>query len=95
MDSGISITISSFYINGCDTIFTDSVIHKRYAVRVMYDVNPAGTATIDINGNTISAFPYTEEYFYGDAVNLISKYSMLAGILGSWSSFNNTLNTLM
>ena len=91
MDSGISI-ISSFYINGCDTIFTDSIIHKRYAVMVMYDVNPVGTATIDINGNTISAFPYTEEYFYGDAVNLSANIN--AGwYFGSWSALNNTLNT--
>jgi gliding motility-associated-like protein len=91
MDSGISI-ISSFYINGCDTIFTDSVINKRYAVRVMYDVNPTGTATIDINGNTISAFPYTEEYFYGDAVNLSANIN--AGwYFNSWNSLNNSLNT--
>jgi len=91
MDSGISI-ISSFYINGCDTIFTDSIIHKRYAVMVMYDVNPVGTATIDINGSTISAFPYTEEYFYGDAVNLSANIN--AGwYFGSWSTLNNTLNT--
>jgi len=91
IDSGISI-ISSFYMNGCDTVFTDSVIHKRYAVRVMYDVNPAGTATIDINGNSISAFPYTEEYFYGDAVNLSANIN--AGwYFGNWSSLNNTLNT--
>jgi len=91
MDSGISI-ISSFHINGCDTIFTDSVIHKRYAVRVMYDVNPTGTATIDINGNTISAFSYTEEYFYGDAVNLSANIN--AGwYFNSWNSLNNSLNT--
>ena len=91
LDSGISI-LSSYYINGCDTIFTDSVIHKRYAVRVMYDVNPAGTATIVINGNTINTFPYTEEYFYGDAVNLSANIN--AGwYFGQWISLNNTLNT--
>ncbi|HIE74069.1 MAG TPA: hypothetical protein EYQ06_07405 [Flavobacteriales bacterium] len=91
MDSGISI-ISSFYINGCDTIFTDSIIHKRYAVRVMYDVNPTGTATIDINGNTINAFPFTEEYFYGDAVNLSANIQS-GWYFSQWSSLNNTLNT--
>ena len=68
LDSGISI-LSSYYINGCDTIFTDSVIHKRYAVRVMYDVNPAGTATIVINGNTINTFPYTCLLYTSDAAD--------------------------
>ena len=58
----------------------------------MYDVNPAGTATIDINGNTISAFPYTEEYYYGDTVNLSANIN--AGwYFGSWSALSNILNT--
>ena len=90
-DSGISI-LSSFTINGCDTIFTDSIIHKKYAVRIMYDVNPAVTATIDINGNNISIFPHTEEYFYADVVNLSANIN--AGwYFSNWSALNNTLNT--
>ena len=91
LDSGY-FTISNFTINGCDTLFIDTIIHKRYAVRVMYYVNPAGTATIDINGNTINAFPFMEEYFYGDAVNLSANIQS-GWYFSQWSSLNNTLNT--
>ncbi len=91
LDSGISV-ISGYTLNGCDTLFTDSVIHKRYAVRIMYDVNPAGTATIDENYNTIATYPNTMEYFYGTSVTLDA--SINAGwYFASWSSLNNLLNT--
>lgn len=90
-DSGISI-LSSYILDGCDTLFTDTIIHKKYAVRIMYDVNPNGNASININGNSISAFPYTEEYLYGDAVNLLANIN--AGwYFGSWNSNHVVLNT--
>tara|TARA_B100000902_G_scaffold175658_1_gene169440 strand:+ start:56514 stop:59237 length:2724 start_codon:yes stop_codon:yes gene_type:complete len=91
IDTG-TLIINSFYVDGCDTIFTDSIIDKKYAVRILYDVTPTGSATMNINGNNITIFPYTEEYLYGDVVSLSANIS--AGwYFGNWNSQNNILNT--
>ena len=91
IDTG-TLIINSFYVDGCDTIFTDSIIDKKYAVRILYDVTPTGNATMNINGNNVSIFPYTEEYLYGDIVSLSANIN--AGwYFSNWSSQSNILNT--
>ena len=48
-DTGTFIT-NHIVLDGCDTLFTDSVVYKRLGVQINYNINNPGTATFNING---------------------------------------------
>ena len=58
----------------------------------VFDINPLGTATsIDINGVTINAFPYTTSLLVGENINLSPNIDALYAF-DSWSSDSNILS---
>ena len=58
----------------------------------VFDINPLGTATsIDINGVTINAFPYTTSLLVGENINLSPNIDALYAF-DSWSSDSNLLS---
>ena len=77
--------VDSFYATNSDTI----KLHLYLKPIIVYDVRPIGTTTtIDINGNTISVFPYSETCFIDEVIALSPNIDPLFGF-GSWSSDSN------
>jgi len=77
--------VDSFYATNSDTI----KLHLYLKPTIVYDVRPIGTTTtIDINGNTISVFPYSETCFIDEIITLSPNIDPLLGF-GSWSSDSN------
>ncbi|MDC0204597.1 CotH kinase family protein [Flavobacteriales bacterium] len=74
--------VDSFYATNNDTI----KLHLYLKPTIVYDVRPIGTTTtIDINGNTISVFPYSETCFIDEVIALSPNIDPLFGF-SSWSS---------
>ena len=42
IDTGLFFS-NSYVLDGCDTLFVDSVIHQRLGVNIVYDININGT----------------------------------------------------
>ncbi len=77
--------VDSFYATNSDTI----KLHLYLKPTIVYDIRPIGTTTtIDINGNIISVFPYSETCFIDKIVTLSPNIDPLLGF-GSWSSDSN------
>ena len=90
-DTGI-FTTQFLSIDGCDTLFTDSVVHQRLGLRVVYTINNLSTSSsITVDGQVISAFPVSVGYYVGSSVNISSTIDPLYGFT-SWSS--NTVTIL-
>ncbi len=90
-DTGI-FTTQSFTIDGCDTLFTDSVVHQKLGLRVVYTLDDLSTtSTITVNGQVLNAFPISVGYYVGSNVNISSTIDPLYGFT-SWSS--NTVTIL-
>ena len=66
LDTGIVIS-SSYIIDGCDTNFVDSIIHKRLAVQINFNINNPGSAIFTING-VIQNMPYSQNFWFGEPV---------------------------
>ena len=81
------IEVISFAVAYSDTI----KLHLYQKPTIVYDVNPAGTTTaIDINGSTISVFPYSETVFLDDLNTLTPNIDPNYGF-GFWHTNYNTL----
>ena len=90
IDTGLFFS-NSYVLDGCDTLFVDSVIHQRLGVNIVYDININGTTT-SINANTelINFFTTTKSYFQGD--NVVLSANIAPGYyLKSWSAKNNLI----
>jgi gliding motility-associated-like protein len=90
-DTGI-FTTQSYYIDGCDTLFTDSVVHQRLGVRVVYTLNDLSTtSTITVDGTVLIAFPFSMDYYLNAPVAISSTIDPLYGFT-SWSSNSVTIS---
>jgi gliding motility-associated-like protein len=69
-DTGI-FTTQSYSIIGCDTAFTDSIIHHRLGVQINFNVNNPGTATLSING-IVQAMPYSQNYWAEESISIVA-----------------------
>ena len=87
-DTGVFIN-STYIMDGCDTTFVDSIIHRKLGVRINYNINNPGSATIAING-IIQAMPYSEEYWSGDNINIEANLQP-NWLLNQWKTYNNTV----
>ena len=87
-DTGVFIN-STYVRDGCDTTFVDSIIHRKLGVRINYNINNPGSATIAING-VIQAMPYSEEYWSGDNINIEANLQP-NWLLNQWQTYNNTV----
>ena len=77
----------SFYASNDDTV----TLHIYKKPTIIYDVNPSGTTTsININGNIISVFPYSETVFIDD-LNTIDPNIDPQFVFSSWRIDSNTL----
>jgi hypothetical protein len=66
-------------------------LHLYQKPSIVYDIIPNGTTTsIDVNGNTISVFPYSEVVFNDDLNTIFPNIDPNYGF-GFWSANNNTL----
>jgi len=84
-DTGVFIR-SSFVMDGCDTLFTDSVVHQRLGLRVVYTLNDLSTtSTITVDGTVLIAFPFSMDYYVDAPVAISSTIDPLYGFT-SWSS---------
>jgi len=79
--------VDSFYATNDDTV----TLYLYKKPTIVYDVNPTGTTTsININGNIISSFPYSETVFIDD-LNTIDPNIDPQFVFNSWSTDSNTL----
>ncbi|MDB0027609.1 hypothetical protein N9D80_03545, partial [Flavobacteriales bacterium] len=91
VDTGI-ITIQGLDIDGCDTTFVDSVVHKRLGATIVYTMNNTSTTSlITVDGTIINTFPTSINYYIDDNVLLTAIIDPLYGF-GNWSS--NSVNLL-
>jgi gliding motility-associated-like protein len=87
IDTGI-FTTRSYSVNGCDSVFTDSILYKRLGVKINFDINDASTSTtINVNGININSFSQTINFYFGDMVSLSPSIDPLYGF-SFWSSNN-------
>ena len=78
---------NSFYASKHDNVTL--YIYKKPTIT--YDIDPSGTSTsININGNIISSFPYSETVFIDD-LNTISPNVDPLFIFNSWQTDSNAL----
>ena len=88
LDTGIIYTQSQT-INGCDTAFTDSIIHQRLGVRINFNINNPGTASFTING-TVQAMPYSQNYWAGESISIVATIQP-NWLFVKWRTFSNTV----
>ena len=87
-DTGL-FTTSTYVIDGCDTTFTDSIVHQKLGVRINYNINNPGTATFIIDG-TIQAMPFSQDYWSGEEINIQANLQP-NWLFNQWKSYNNTI----
>ena len=68
LDTGIFIQ-SSYVVDGCDTLFVDSIIERKLGVKIIFDINNVGSATLSVDGQ-VQVLPVEIEYISGDIVNI-------------------------
>ena len=68
LDTGIFVQ-SSIVVDGCDTLFVDSIIERKLAVKIIFDINNAGSAIVSVDGQ-VQNLPVEIEYISGDVVNI-------------------------
>ena len=87
-DTGTFIS-SHFILDGCDTLFTDSVVHKRLGVQINYNINNPGTATFTIDG-VVQALPYSQNYWAGETINIEATLQP-SWLFSQWKTYSNTV----
>ena len=68
LDTGIFIQ-SSYVVDGCDTLFVDSIIERKLGVKIIFDINNVGSATLSVDGQ-VQVLPVEIEYISGNIVNI-------------------------
>jgi len=87
-DTGI-FTTQSYSIIGCDTAFTDSIIHHRLGVQINFNVNNLGTATLSING-IVQAMPYSQNYWAGESISIVANVQP-NWMFVKWLTYSNSV----
>ena len=87
-DTGF-FTTQTYSIIGCDTAFTDSIIHQRLGVQINFNVNNPGTATLSVNG-TVQALPYSQNYWSGESISIVANIQP-NWMFVKWLTFNNSV----
>jgi gliding motility-associated-like protein len=87
-DTGVFIT-QSYSITGCDTAFTDSIIHQRLGVQINFNVNNPGTATLAING-IVQAMPYSQNYWAEESISIIASIQP-NWMFVKWRTYSNSV----
>jgi len=88
VDTGLFYTQSQT-INGCDTAFTDSIIHQRLGVQINYNINNPGTATFAING-VVQAMPYAQNYWAGETISIAANVQP-NWLFSKWRTYSNSV----
>ena len=88
LDTGLFIQ-TSFTIDGCDTLFVDSIIEKKLGVKIIFDISNVGSANITVNGQT-QVLPMEKEYLSGDIVNISAQIDP-SWLFDGWYLNNNTV----
>ena len=88
LDTGVFLQ-SSFMVDGCDTLFTDSIIERKLGVKVIFDINNIGSAIISINGQTQN-LPIEKEYLSGDVINISAQIDP-NWLFDNWYVINNNV----
>ncbi|HIG32943.1 MAG TPA: PKD domain-containing protein, partial [Flavobacteriales bacterium] len=88
VDTGFFYTQSQT-INGCDTAFTDSIIHQRLGVQINYNINNPGTATFAING-MVQAMPYSQNYWAGETISIVANVQP-NWLFSKWRTYSNSV----
>ncbi|MBT5090745.1 MAG: hypothetical protein HOM24_06635, partial [Flavobacteriales bacterium] len=79
--------LDSFYATNDDTV----TLYLYKKPTITYDVDPPGTTTsVNINGNIISSFPYSETVYIDD-LNTINPTVDPQYVFNSWETDSNTL----
>jgi gliding motility-associated-like protein len=90
LDTGLALSSSSFTLDGCDTLFVDSMIHLKLAARIYYKINVLGSTTgMLVDGSLINLPLDSSDYFLNDIVNLSSVIDPLYEFI-DWHSDNHT-----
>jgi len=85
IDTGL-FSYPIFEIDGCDTLFINSIVHQRLGYRVVYTLNDLSTtSTITVDGQVLNTFPVSADYYIDASVNISSTIDPLYGFT-SWSS---------
>ena len=88
LDTGIFIQ-SSYVVDGCDTLFVDSIIERKLGVKIIFDINNVGSATLSVDGQ-VQALPVEIEYISGDIVNISAQIDP-NWLFDNWHTNSNIL----
>jgi len=93
LDTGVFFQ-SSFVTDGCDTLFTDSVITKQLGIKIIFAINNVGSGNITIDGQNLTS-PIEKEFIVGDLVNIAAQIDP-NWLFEEWHTNNNliTINSL-
>ena len=87
-DTGV-FTTQTYYVDGCDTLFTDSVVHQKLGLQINYNINNVGSATLAING-TVQAMPSSQNYWLGETINIEANLQP-NWLFSQWKTYTNTV----
>ena len=87
-DTGF-FTTKTYSITGCDTAFTDSIIHQRLGVQINFNINNPGTANLSING-IVQAMPYSQNYWSGESISIVANIQP-NWMFVNWLTYNNSV----
>jgi len=85
-DTGV-FTTSTLILDGCDTTFVDSIVHRKLGVQINYNINNPGTATITIDG-VVENMPFSKNYWANENI-LISATLQPNWLFSHWQTYNN------
>jgi gliding motility-associated-like protein len=88
LDTGIFVS-SSIQIDGCDTLFVDSIIEKKLGVKIIFDINNIGSGTVTVDGQ-VQNLPIEKEYLSGDVINISANIDP-NWLFDYWHLNNNTV----
>jgi len=88
LDTGIFIQ-SSYVVDGCDTLFVDSIIERKLGVKIIFDINNVGSATLSVDGQ-VQVLPVEIEYISGDIVNISAQIDP-NWLFDNWHTNSNIL----
>ena len=88
LDTGIFIQ-SSYVVDGCDTLFVDSIIERKLGVKIIFDINNVGSATLSVDGQ-VQVLPVEIEYISGDIVNISAQINQ-NWLFDNWHTNSNVI----
>ena len=88
LDTGIFIQ-SSYVVDGCDTLFVDSIIERKLGVKIIFDINNVGSATLSVDGQ-VQVLPVEIEYISGDVVSIAAQINP-NWLFDNWHTNSNVI----